>query len=112
MNKILPLIVCSLGIYLIQTNPRDKEIYLDHVAHQVAETPCNDESFGLQACEALFPLTIPAMKGIFSLYTEPPKNYVFCTTYTTNLPSREIYGIGIAGKIFTWSVSSTAFEDE
>ncbi len=102
MKKLL-LIIPLLMWILAETNPKQKGRYTEYVAAELQSLCCRrTSSTTFTPCHHLRPITDPLVKGIVYWYTDPPTNYVFFTLYTTRLPARTVYGIGVAGKFAAW----------
>ena len=108
-NLLLSLVLLSTGLALVESNPKAKQPYLQHVAGDV-QSLCCDATLGSISsanCRRLRPLTQRAVKVFLDVYTDPPKDYVFFTRYTTRLANQTIYGIGVAGQFIIWTDLST-----
>ena len=104
--KKLPLFLAFsllLGV-LFETNPNHKGRYAKYVAAELQSICCSRASPGAPAapCQRLRPITEPLVHGVVYLYTDSPTNYIFFTKYTTRLPARTVYGIGVAGQFVVW----------
>lgn len=88
----------SIFLFLAHGNPNDKGRFVRFISQKVTNIMCDSASADLCAnlCTAAQPLTVQATRGVFTLYTQKPRNYLLFTTFRAELPGLEIRAIGIA----------------
>lgn len=93
----LPLLLAG-SLLLAFSNPSDKGQFVVFMSRKATNLMC--ESPSARRCENLCtvarPATFQATRGIFSLYTQKPKNYLLFTTFRSDLPGLEVRAVGIA----------------
>jgi len=88
---------------LAVTNPNNHSEYARNIAVKSPEIFCVDPDG--EICKAFGPLARPLVGGIVRIYTTS-QNRIFFTTYHTEIPCLDIYGIGIVEQHIVWPVAS------
>jgi hypothetical protein len=98
ISHTLTALVVSGLLLLAHSNPRDRGPYVAFLSEQATSLMCNGTPGELceDLCTMLQPVASQVTRGILTLYTEPPSDYLVFTVFRTNLPGQQIYGIGIA----------------
>lgn len=97
-SHILTVLSVAGLLLLAHNNPRDRGPYVAFLSEQATSLMCNGTPGELCAdlCTMFQPVASQVTRGVLTLYTEQPSDYVVFTVFRTNLPGQRIYGIGIA----------------
>ena len=99
-------------LFLAHSNPRDRGPYVAFLSEQATSLMCSGTPGELceDLCTMLQPVASQVTRGILTLYTEPPSDYLVFTVFRTNLPGQQIYGIGIANTYLLTPVDTRSLQ--
>jgi len=102
LKFVMGLTTVLLGS-LFFTNTQDPSRYAKSVAERSQMILCVEPDS--EICKAIQPLARPVVGGIVRMYTTS-ENRIFFSTYQTEMPCLDIYGIGILKQHIIWPVPS------
>ena len=107
--KNLPLFVLLgiLSLFLSHTNPRHRQPYISHLSQDIETLCCRTSTNqNIQTCRQLQPFMVQLFKGMLHMHTEPPRDYLLWTQYTTRMPGFTVHAVGVGGEYVIWSEGS------
>lgn len=91
------IIVVTILIWLIITNPSQKTKYAQRLANRAHAIWCEGIKIEHGACEVIGRLSVPALERIIHRHTTS-QNVGISTFFQTNTPCLDIYTVGIGGQ--------------